>query len=167
MSTVAVTRVVPVPVARAWTVFTDLPARARWLSTVADVEVLTTGSFGVGTTWRETRAMPDGELVTEEFRVEECSAPARLVLSSPGAGMDYRIAYAFVPIWSRAATVRRWPPRACRPLTSGATAVTVVLDGTASGSAGRLLAFLLGGLAAGAVEGTLRQDLTDFAAAAA
>jgi uncharacterized protein YndB with AHSA1/START domain len=167
MSTVTVTRVVPVPVARAWTVFTDLSARARWLSTVADVEVLTAGPLEVGTAWRETRAMPGGELVTEEFRVEECNAPARLVLSSPGAGMDYRVTYTFVPIWSRAATVRRWPPRACRPLTSGATAVTVVLDGTASGSAGRLLTFLLGGLAAGAVEGTLRRELTDFAAAAA
>jgi uncharacterized protein YndB with AHSA1/START domain len=166
MSTVAVTRVVRVPVARAWSVFTDLPARADWLSTVAGVEVLTAGVFGVGTVWRETRTMPDGEQVTEEFRVEECSAPARLVVSSPGAGADYRVTYTFAPVWPRSA-VRRRPPRAGRVVASRATAVTVVLDGTPSGSAGRLLAFILGGLAARVVEGTLRQDLTDLAAAAA
>jgi uncharacterized protein YndB with AHSA1/START domain len=167
MSTVTVTRVVRVPVARVWTVFTDLPGRATWLSTVDRVEVLTTGAFGIGTVWRETRTMPDGERVTEEFRVEECDAPVRLVVSSPGAGVDYRITYTFAPVRPRASAVARRPACTARAAAVGATAVSVVLEGTASGSAARLLAFVLGGLAARVVEGALRQDLTDLAAAAA
>jgi hypothetical protein len=122
MSTVAVTRVVGVPVARVWTVFTDLPARAAWLATVDGVEVLTS---------------------------------------------DYRITYTFAPVWPRASAVRRRPSRSCRRSALGATAVTVVLEGTASGSAARLLAFVLGGLAGAGGRGALRQDLTDLAAAAA
>lgn len=182
MAMVSVTRVVPVPVARVWTVFTDLRARADWLSAVADVEVLTSGGFGTGTAWRETRTMPDGERTTEEFRVLECDAPARLVVASPGSGVDYRITYTFTPIWPRPAPVRRArrgsgrrrsDQRGSGQRGSGqrgpadATAVTVTLEGTASRAASKLLAFVLGGLAARVVTGTLRQDLTDLAAAAA
>ncbi len=168
MATVEVTRLVRVPIARVWTVFTDLAARADWLSSVAEVDVLTSGTFGVGTTWRETRTMPDGERITEEFRVLECSAPARLVVSSPGAGVDYRITYTFAPVWARSSPARRRTRYAARwSGSAGATAVTVVLEGTPNGAARRLLAFVLGGLAARVVSGTLRQDLTDLAAAAA
>ncbi len=174
MATVSVTRVVRVPVARAWTIFTDLPARAGWLSSVADVEVLTDGGFGAGTAWREIRTMPDGERVTEEFLVLECDAPARLVVSSPGAGADYRITYTFAPVWPRVSVVRRLAPPPARPaspaagqVSANSTAVTVVLEGIVSGAAGRLFVAVLGGLAARIVTGTLRQDLTDLDAAAA
>ena len=44
------------PVASVWRVFTDLPGRRQWLSTVTRVEMLTTGPFGAGTVWRETRS---------------------------------------------------------------------------------------------------------------
>jgi uncharacterized protein YndB with AHSA1/START domain len=175
MATVAVTEVVRVPVAGVWTVFTDLPARAAWLSTVDNVEVLTEGAFGSGTTWRETRTMPDGHRVTEEFRVVECNPPVRLTVSSPGAGVDYRITYTFSPVQlrgplsrRRSAAGQRHARRELRALSrsKGATAVTAVLEGTASGSAGRLLTLVLGGLGARAAEGALRQDLTDLASAA-
>lgn len=177
MATVSVTRLVRVPIARVWTVFTDLPARADWLSTVSGVEVVTTGGFGAGTAWRETRTMPDGERITEEFRVLECDAPVRLVVSSPGAGANYRITYTFAPVWPRSRIARRRPYPTRRGRGPGravgycgsadATAVTVVLEGTPSGAAARLVALALGGLAARMVSGTLRQDLTDLAAAAA
>jgi uncharacterized protein YndB with AHSA1/START domain len=176
MATVAVTQVVQVPVARVWTVFTDLPARAGWLSTVDGVEVLTQGTFGTGTTWRETRTMPGGARVTEEFRVEECNPPVRLTVSSPGAGVDYRITYTFSPVplrgpiaRRRSAAGQRHARRELRALSrsKGATAVTVVLEGSASGSAGRLLTLVLGGLGARVAEGALRQDLTDLAEATA
>jgi Polyketide cyclase / dehydrase and lipid transport len=152
MSTVAVTRLVEAPVVEVWRVFTDLPSRCEWLSTVTAVELLTSGPFGRGTVWRETRTMADGAEITEEFRVRECEEPTRFVVESPGIGADYRMTYTFVPV-----TEGRH---------RGGTTVTAVQDGTPTAPAGRFLALVFGGLAARTVEGALRRDLDDLAAAA-
>jgi len=152
MSTVGVTRLVEAPVAAVWRVFTDLPGRCAWLSTVTAVEMLTAGAFGAGTLWRETRTMADGTEVTEEFRVDECVVPERFVVASPGIGADYRMTYTFVPV--------------LEGRHRGTTMVTVVQDGTPTAPAGRFLALVFGGLAARTVEGALRRDLDDLAAAA-
>jgi uncharacterized protein YndB with AHSA1/START domain len=152
MSTVAVTRLIEAPVVTVWRVFTDLERRREWLSAVTRVEVLTPGPFGAGTVWRETRRMSDGGEVTEEFEVRECVVPERFVVTSPGIGADYRMTYSFVPI---VAGRHR-----------GGTMVTVVQDGGATAPAGRFLALIFGGLAAGTAEGALRRDLDDLAAAA-
>ena len=152
MSTVAVTRLVEAPVRDVWRVFTDLRSRCEWLSTVIEVELMTPGPFGAGTVWRETRTMADGTEITEEFRVRECVVPERFVVESPGIGAEYRISYTFVPVTEGRHT--------------GATMVTVVQDGTPTAPAGRFLALVFGGLAARTVEGALRRDLDDLAAAA-
>ena len=152
MSTVAVTRLVEAPVAAVWQVFTDLPSRCDRLSTVIAVELLTRGPFGAGTVWRETRTMADGGEITEEFRVDECVIPERFVVTSPGIGVEYRMTYTFVPI--------------IEGRHRGGTMVTVVQDGTPTAPAGRFLALVFGGLAARTVEGALRRDLDDLAAAA-
>lgn len=152
MSTVAVTRLVEAPVVEVWRVFTDLSGRCAWLSTVTRVEVLTSGPFGAGTVWRETRTMPDGAEITEEFRVRECAIPERFVVASPGIGADYRMTYTFTPV--------------IEGRHRGGSMVTVVQDGSPTAAAGRLLAFVFGGLAARTVEGALRRDLEDLAAAA-
>lgn len=152
MSTVAVTRLVEAPVVEVWRVFTDLPGRRRWLSTVTGVEMLAPGPFGAGTVWRETRTMADGEEITEEFRVRECVIPERFVVTSPGIGADYRMTYTFVPV--------------IEGRHRGGTMVTVVQDGSPTAPAGRFLALVFGGLAARTVEGALRRDLDDLAAAA-
>jgi uncharacterized protein YndB with AHSA1/START domain len=152
MSTVAVTRLIDAPPERVWRVFTDLSARTAWLSTVDAVEVLTADPFGAGTRWRETRATPDGTLVTEEFRVEEAYPLQRFTVMSPGIGADYRTTYAVTPV-----EVGRH---------RGGTLVTVIQEGSPTTPYGRLLALVFGGLAARAVEGALRRDLTDLAAAA-
>ncbi|MDR7280337.1 SRPBCC family protein [Catenuloplanes atrovinosus] len=152
MSTIAVTQLVQAPAARVWAVFTDLAHRAAWLSTVDEVEVLTPGRLRAGSVWRETRHMPDGARVTEEFRVEEYDEGARFVVSSPGIGADYRMTYTFAPVEDGRHR--------------GETAVTVVQEGTPLAPGGRLLALLLGGLAAMVSEGALRQDLHDLAIAA-
>ena len=152
MSTVAVTRLVEAPVVEVWRVFTDLSGRCEWLSTVTRVEILTSGPFGARTVWRETRTMPDGEEVTEEFRVRECGIPERFVVASPGIGADYRMTYTFTPV---VAGRHR-----------GGTMVTVVQDGAPTAAGGRFLALVFGGLAARTVEGALRRDLDDLAAAA-
>ena len=152
MSTVAVTRLVEAPVVAVWRVFTDLPGRCAWLSTVKAVEMLTPGPFGAGTVWRETRTMADGGEITEEFRVDECVPPERFVVISPGIGADYRMTYTFVPV--------------IEGRHRGGTMVTVIQDGNPTAPAGRLLALVFGGLAARTVEGALRRDLDDLAAAA-
>ena len=152
MSTVTVTRLIDAPVAQVWRVFTDLSGRCEWLHTVTRVERLTEGPFAAGTVWQETRTMPDGEDVTEEFRVIESAEPERFVVSSPGMGADYRMTYTFEPV-----TAGRH---------AGDTMVTVVQDGSATAPRGRFLALVFGGLAARTVEGALRRDLDDLAVAA-
>lgn len=152
MSTVAVTRLVEAPVVTVWRVFTDLPSRCTWLSTVTAVQMLTPGPFGAGTVWRETRTMADGAEITEEFQVRECVVPERFVVTSPGIGADYRMTYTFMPV--------------IEGRHRGGTMVTVVQDGSPTAPAGRFLALVFGGLAARTVEGALRRDLDDLAAAA-
>ncbi|MFI5840377.1 SRPBCC domain-containing protein [Catenuloplanes sp. NPDC051500] len=148
MSTITVTRMIQAPAARVWRLFTDLHQRATWLSTVDQVEVLTAGELRPGSVWRETRRLPDGGRVTEEFRVEECDEGLRFVVSSSGVGADYRMTYTFAPV----RTGRR----------RGDTVVTAVQEGTPLAPRARLVALLLGGLAAVVSEGALRQDLHDL-----
>lgn len=152
MSTVAVTRLIEAPIQEVWRVFTDLRGRAGWLSTVTAVEVQTPGPFTQGTVWRETRTMPDDGEITEEFRVRSCATQDNFEVESPGIGADYRMTYTFVPV--------------LEGRHRGGTMVTVVQDGTPTAPAGRFLAMVFGGLAARTVEGALRRDLDDLAAAA-
>jgi len=152
MSTVEVERTVNAPVDRVWAVFTNLSARAQLMTTVDGVEVVTSGPFGTGTVWRETRTAPDGEELTEEFRVTACAPGRGFTVASPGIGADYQFHYAFHPIEEGRH--------------SGGTEVSVVLQGTPSGAGGRLLALVFGALAARTVEGALRRDLDDLAEAA-
>ncbi|MFJ6196024.1 SRPBCC family protein [Micromonospora sp. NPDC092111] len=151
MSTVAVTAFIEVPAAELWALLTDLPIRAGWLSTVGAVELLTSGQFGPGTAWRETRTRPDGGDQAEEFVVLAAEPPYRLELSSPGTGVDYRITWSLRPAQRR----RR-----------GCTAVTVEHQAVPTAPYGRVLALLFGGLAARAVDGAIRRDLADLAVAA-
>ena len=96
--------------------------------------------------------MADGAEITEEFHVSECATPTGFVVESPGIGADYRMTYTFVPV--------------VEGRHHGSTMVTVVQDGTPTAPAGRFLALVFGGLAARTVEGALRRDLDDLAAAA-
>jgi uncharacterized membrane protein len=152
MSTVTVTRVMDAPVDEVWRIVTGLPGRCDWLHTVNQVDLLTTGPFGAGTAWRETRTMPDGSEVAEEFRVIDSRPIECFVLESPGIGADYRMTYSFASIDSGRHV--------------GGTEVTVVQEGAPTAPGGRFIALVLGGLAARTVEGSLRADLDDLAAAA-
>ncbi|WP_329105119.1 SRPBCC family protein [Micromonospora sp. NBC_01699] len=152
MATVAVTRLVQASADELWRVFTDLPGRSDWLSTISGIEVLTAGPTRVGTVWRESHRLPDGTELIEEFRVDEASPPHRLTVSSSGVGVNYRTAYSFTPVEGR------------RRRRGGWTAVSVVQEGAVTAPYGRLLALVFGGLAARTVEGALRRDLADLAA---
>ncbi|MEU7654734.1 SRPBCC family protein [Micromonospora taraxaci] len=151
MSTVAVTRIIEADAVDVWRLLTDLPGRTARLTAAGPIEVLTPGPFGPGTAWREERAQPGGGTSSEEFLVVEAFAPQRLVLCSSGAGVDYRITWSLRPVRRR----RR-----------GGTAITVTQEAVPIDPYGRVVALLLGGLAARAVEVALRRDLADLAAAA-
>ncbi|GAB3856366.1 hypothetical protein GCM10029963_52560 [Micromonospora andamanensis] len=148
MSTVAVHGLVAVPAADCWRVLTDL---TRPRSGGRPVHLLTPGEFGPGTSWRETRTRPGGGTISEEFVVLAAEPPRRLVLGSPGDGVDYRIA---------------WTLRDARRRGRRHTSVTVTVRAQPAATAGRALALLLGGLAVRAAEQVLRQDLAALAAAA-
>ncbi|MFG1950578.1 SRPBCC family protein [Micromonospora sp. NPDC048830] len=151
MSTVSVTQIIEAPADQLWRLLVELPDRADWLSTVRAVELLTPGRLAPGTAWRETRTQPDGAAHTEEFVVVEAVPFRRLVLSSPGIGVDYRTT---------------WTLRAVRRCGRARTAVSVRQEALPTAPYGRVLALLLGGLAARAVEGAFRRDLCDLARAA-
>ncbi|GIJ21792.1 SRPBCC family protein [Micromonospora lutea] len=148
MSTVAVTGLVAAPAAELWRVLTDL---SRPRSDGRPVRPLTSGTFGPGTAWRENRTRPDGGTATEEFVVLAAEPPRRLVLGSPGEGVDYRITWSLHDVRRRG---RRH------------TSVTITVRAQPAAAAGRALAFLLGGLAVRAAEQVLRQDLAVLAAEA-
>jgi len=145
-STIEVSRFIPAPVDRVWRVLTDLPARARLMSTVDSIEMPAEG-FGVGTTWRETRTLRDVP-VTEEWHVESLSPPYRCVISSRGQGEDYQMEYELTP-------------------RAGGTRIRVHFQATAQHPrlAERVFTLFFGGIAAFVAEGTLRRDLEDLALA--
>ncbi|MEG3636166.1 SRPBCC family protein [Micromonospora palythoicola] len=146
MSTVAVNGVVAASAADLWRVLTDL-------SRCGDrpVRLLTPGTFGPGTSWREIRRRPGGGTMAEDFVVLAAEPPRRLVLGSPGDGVDYRITWTLRDIRRRG--------RRC-------ASVTVTVRAQPAAVTGRALALLLGGLAARAAERVLRQDIAALAAAA-
>lgn len=149
MSTVAVSGFIEASAVDVWRLLTDPLSRAG-RALAGPLELLTSGPFGPGTAWSEPRRRPDGAVLVEEFWVVEAIPPRRLVLCSPGDAVDHRIT------WTLRGAPRRHP---------GGTAVTVSLEALPSSASGRVVALLLGGLAARAVERALRGDLADLAAA--
>jgi hypothetical protein len=125
---------------------TDLKGLERVLSGVDKVEVLTEGTFGVGTRWRETRTM-FGKQATEEMTVTEAVAPDRYVTVADSHGMHYVSEIAL------------------RPAGQGATIVRMTFSGgPAEGSRMGFVAKLMSRLGAKAVSRALAKDLDDVAA---
>jgi carbon monoxide dehydrogenase subunit G len=55
MTTVTVSTQIEAPIERAFQLFTDVERGATHVSGIKKIEMLTTGHFGLGTRWRETR----------------------------------------------------------------------------------------------------------------
>ncbi|MFJ8635827.1 SRPBCC family protein [Streptomyces sp. NPDC093568] len=129
-----------------WEALTDLAGMERVLSGVSRVEVLTSGAFGVGTRWRETRRM-FGKEATEEMWVTACEPPERYVVEAESHGTHY---------------ISEWQVRADGP---SASTVRMTFTAVTSGGVAGLLAKILGGLGTRAVTRAIAKDLDDIAAA--
>lgn len=85
---ITIARIVAAPPETVWEVLTDLDHAAETLSGVTRVEVLTEGTYAVGTRWRETRKMM-GREETQEMYVTEVEAPASTTIEADAAGVHY------------------------------------------------------------------------------
>ncbi len=146
-STIEVARLVRAPVEHVWSVFTDLPARAEVMSTVDSVEILSGDGFEIGTTWRETRTLRDAP-VTETLRVVALDPSSySCVIESRGDDEEYRTTYQFIPRNGHTRARVRFSTALPERLSS------------------RVLVVFFGGMVTRVIEGALRQDLSDLAAA--
>ncbi|MER7955622.1 MULTISPECIES: SRPBCC family protein [unclassified Streptomyces] len=146
MKSIVVERRIQAPPGPVWEAMTDLRGMERMLSGVDKVEVLTEGTFGVGTRWRETRTM-FGKQATEEMTVTEAEAPDRYVTVADSHGMHYVSEIAL------------------RPEGDGGTMVRMTFSGSpAEGNRLGFVAKLLSGLGAKAASRALAKDLDDVAA---
>ncbi|MEN3611194.1 SRPBCC family protein [Plantactinospora sp. ZYX-F-223] len=188
MSTVAFSRLIEAPADELWRVFTDLPARPRWLCQVDEVEVLNpasapapgqaaapSGSGGGSNTSREgsdtdREGSATGLGVGTVWR-ESRTGPDGTVMVEEFAVQEAlpprRLVVSSSGNGVDYLTTYTFVPVPARRPGRGRTVVTVSHEGVPTARYGRLLAVVFGGLAARAGEGALRRDLADLATATA
>jgi Polyketide cyclase / dehydrase and lipid transport len=74
----------------------DIPAWPKFVSAIETIELMTPGTVGPGTRFRQTRVM-FGRKATEEMKVAEMLPSRRLVLTAYNHGTAYRVEHAFAP----------------------------------------------------------------------
>ena len=82
----SLTQHISAPAEKVWDVISDLPGSAATLSAVDSIQMLTDGSYGEGTRWKETRTML-GRSETVEMWVSQCEPPTRQALGGTPAGV--------------------------------------------------------------------------------
>ncbi len=131
------------PVDVVWATATDIQGCAAWLSGVDSIEILEGGdSFGVGTSWNETRSVM-GKQGTEKMVVTAAAGPHSYTVEADSGGIHYVSLYEFTP-------------------TSDGTSIRF----TFSGEGGGLMTKIMGPLGNRIVSKQLRRDLADLAKAA-
>ena len=80
---------------RVFEIATDLASLPETMSGIDSVEVLSDGSFGNGTRWRETRTLY-GKQATEEMWVTGFDPPRSYVVEAESHGAHYRTEITFV-----------------------------------------------------------------------
>lgn len=83
----------------------DVPHIAGFVTYIDAIEMLTQGSVGVGTRWRETRT-PVSRPVTHEMHVTAFDPPHRFAVESSAHGTLHRTTYELEPIDSGGTHVR-------------------------------------------------------------
>ena len=96
MTTVTVDTRVAAPVERVFEVFTDLEHGAQRVSNIQEIEVLTTGRFGLGTRWLETREVLT-QLNSAEMEVTAFERNRTYTITHHKAGARIDTAFAFEP----------------------------------------------------------------------
>jgi carbon monoxide dehydrogenase subunit G len=143
MSAAEVHRRIKAPIDQVWSAATDVDGAATRMTGVQSIERLTDGPFAVGTRWRETRIAP-GPPTTEELVVTECVPPRRFAVEGSSGGARFRATTTFRAV-------------------DHETVVALTFEASPPTVAARLVAALLGGLAARTVLATLNRDLDDLA----
>jgi carbon monoxide dehydrogenase subunit G len=148
MKPIEVSRDVNAPASVVWDIIIDLEGSVDTISGIEKVEILSgDASFGVGTTWRETRTM-FGKKSTEEMTVTEVIEGESYVVVARPEGANYRTVMSILP--------------------TGETACTVSMEFGANpkGKMTRFMGATMGKMFEGATRKALAVDLDDIATAA-
>jgi uncharacterized protein YndB with AHSA1/START domain len=96
MTTVTVHTRVAAPVERVFAVFTDLEHGAQRVSNIQEIELLTTGVFGLGTRWLETREVLT-QMASAEMEVTAFEPNRTYTITHHKAGTRIDTAFTFEP----------------------------------------------------------------------
>jgi hypothetical protein len=97
MTTVTVVTEVAAPLGRVFEVFTDLEHSAEHVSNINKIELLTTGAFGLGTRWTETREVM-GQLDSAEMKVTAFERNRTYTVTHFKAGTRIDTVFTFEPV---------------------------------------------------------------------
>ena len=147
MKPIRVSQDVNAPASVVWEIITDLEGSVDTISGIEKVEILAGDSFGVGTSWRETRTM-FGKKATEEMTVTEVVEGESYVVIARPDSANYRTVMSILP--------------------TGETACVVSMEFGANpkGTMTRFMGATMGRMFEGATKKALQKDLDDIAAVA-
>lgn len=84
----SLTQHIQAPPEKVWSVITDIPGSVETLSGIKAVQMLSDGSYGEGTRWKETRTMM-GRSETVEMWVSHADPPRSTTINAVQGGADY------------------------------------------------------------------------------
>lgn len=96
MTTVTVTSQIEAPVDKTFAMFTDIEHATEHVSGIKEIEMLTPGSFSLGTRWRETREVL-GRLDSAEMEVTAFEMNRTYTITHHKAGARVDTVFTFEP----------------------------------------------------------------------
>lgn len=96
MTTVTVTSEIEAPVDKTFAMFTDIEHASEHVSGIKEVQVMTTGAFGLGTRWLETREVM-GRLDAAEMEVTAFEKSKTYTITHHKAGAKVDTVFTFQP----------------------------------------------------------------------
>jgi carbon monoxide dehydrogenase subunit G len=94
MPSITMKRTIAAPILRVWEIFTDIAAAEDRLSAVEKIEMLSSGPFGEGTRWRETRTLY-GKSTAEELWVSHFEPQQSYTVEAGATNTHYQSRYDF------------------------------------------------------------------------
>lgn len=133
------------PVEVLWDLATNLPAHPEVMPGIDRVEVLTSGAFGVGTRWRETRTM-FGKSASEEMQITAVEMGRSYTAEAHSSGMHYVTTWEFTS-------------------DGDGSEIVMTFSGEPTSRLSRIASVVIGAMTS-SVEKTMRADMADLARAA-